>query len=296
MFASLGHDAAVVDIYSCLLRGASIVRMDVGSPWALRSAVRRMLNMEATMWHSVPTVLDLVVDQIPVGSMNGVRVVLGGESVRLATLERLWKDSPGAEVYGLYGQTECSVISGSWLRSGTDISGLLGVPMEGVEWQAVKKCDEEAANLWVRSPSAATHRIVGGEPVRWRRSDEWYDTGDLVEATEEGLRFVGRSDQVVNIAGHRIDLLEIERYVNSIPGVLDSVVASCDVADGRTGIGCVVYSDRGEIPLAEINVYLSEFLPARQLLSASVSIDSPLPRTSSGKRDRRKAVALLSRS
>ena len=52
-----------------------------------------------------------------------------------------------------------------------------------------------------------------------------YRTGDLVRWDGQGrLRFLGRNDKQVKIAGHRVELADVERRIREQPGVLDVVV------------------------------------------------------------------------
>lgn len=291
-FASIGHDAAVVDVFSTLLHGATLMPANPRSPLTLLSSARRMITLGATIWHCVPTVLDLLASHLPPASMNEVKVVLGGEAVRLTALKHIWNLSPDAQFYSLYGQTECSVISGSWITRDTSDTISLGHPLDGVEWRT-SSGPPGASRLWISSPAAATHRIIEGRFVRTHARCQWHDTGDLVELKGDSFVFVGRDDQVINVAGHRVDLLEIEKYVNQIDGVLDAVAVARPASDGTTSIGCVLHSDRGNISIADINSFLDLHLPRRHLLTEVLCLDHPLPQTLSGKRDRRSASALL---
>ncbi|MFE7558372.1 amino acid adenylation domain-containing protein [Kitasatospora sp. NPDC057500] len=58
-----------------------------------------------------------------------------------------------------------------------------------------------------------------------------YRTGDLVRWGADGrLRFLGRADRQLKIAGHRVEPVDVERRIRERPGVLDAVVFA---ADGR---------------------------------------------------------------
>ena len=294
MLASLGHDAAVVDMYSSLLNGATLICVDSASPMSMRATARRTARLGITLWHCVPTVLELVANHFPPVGPNGLKIVLGGESVRAPALDRLWAGAPEARVYSLYGQTECSVISGGWIERGVDDPTSLGSPLTGVDWRCGAPYVDGVGSLWVRSAAAATHQVVDGAPRALASLDGWYNTGDLVDDLGDSFSFAGRSDQVMNIAGHRVDLLEIESYISQIPGVLDCIALAARAPHGHAGVSCLLRSSRGDIPLPELNAFLAEHLPARHLLIEAVCLDRPLPRTLSGKRDRSAAAALLS--
>ncbi|WP_219816213.1 class I adenylate-forming enzyme family protein [Arthrobacter sp. 08Y14] len=56
---------------------------------------------------------------------------------------------------------------------------------------------------------------------------EWFRTGDLAEETPDGhLKFVGRIDDVIKVAGENVSLTEVEAAVAQAPGVLEAAVLS----------------------------------------------------------------------
>lgn len=290
MFSSLGHDAAVVDVYSCLLTGATLVAVDASSPLSLKTEVPRVLRSGVTVWHCVPTVLDMVASQFSGEGLNDLRVVLGGEPVSRATLENLWVRVPSARIFSLYGQTECSVISGKWIEP-DDTALTLGDPLKGVEWREGQGSGNGPHHLLVRSDAAATHRVVDGDPLPLENCDGWFDTGDVVTAHGNSFTFLGRADQVVNIGGCRVDILEVEEHVKKCPGVEDCVVFLDDSGAPGPALKCLARGGEN-IAITDINAFLSKRVPHHLLLRSFVTTDALLPRTLSGKKDRRAAVRI----
>lgn len=52
------------------------------------------------------------------------------------------------------------------------------------------------------------------------------ETADLIEATAEGFRFLGRSDRIAKIAGKRVSLAEVERLLSASPWVETSAAVA----------------------------------------------------------------------
>ena len=53
----------------------------------------------------------------------------------------------------------------------------------------------------------------------------WFLTGDLAVQTASGaLRFVGRADDVIKVAGENVSLTEVEAILAQAPGVLEVAV------------------------------------------------------------------------
>jgi len=78
----------------------------------------------------------------------------------------------------------------------------------------------------------------------------WFRTGDLVSAdSNRVLRFVGRADDVVKVAGENVSLTEIEAVLAQAPGVLEvAVVARPDPVRDQVPVAYVVARDSSTPP------------------------------------------------
>ena len=76
-------------------------------------------------------------------------------------------------------------------------------------------------------------------------TDEWFNTGDLVEFTDETqneFRIISRKSDTVNIGGNRVNLLEIENEIHQINGIVNAVVYAIDNSVLGKVIACEVVS------------------------------------------------------
>lgn len=117
-----------------------------------------------------------------------------------------------------------------------------------------------------------------------------YRTGDLVETDASGIfHFRGRVDQQVKIDGHRVELGEIESIIADHPAV-DKAVVLFDREATPSGrlIACIILSDSSERanPTSLLLEHLKDRLPA-YMIPETVRVLTTLPRTSSGKVDRK---------
>lgn len=113
----------------------------------------------------------------------------------------------------------------------------------------------------------------------------WFRTGDLVRADQDGaLRFVGRVDDVIKVAGENVSLTEVEAAVAQAPGVLEvAVVAQRDPVRDQIPVAYVVAKDVTAPPTAEaLDTWAAENLAPAARPRAWNFIDR-LPRTSVGK-------------
>ena len=113
--------------------------------------------------------------------------------------------------------------------------GRVGKPMPGViadivdrEGQPVTE-PNKGGLLVLKRPFPHLFRTVYGDPERyaqdWTRIPECYFTGDVALKDEDGyIMVVGRADDVLNVAGHRIGTAEVESALVSHPTVAEAAV------------------------------------------------------------------------
>ena len=159
---------------------------------------------------------------------------------RVPVIDHWWQTETGWPV--------CGVAAG--IEMMPTKSGAAGVPMCGYDLcvlddEGRELGPEETGHLVLRLPlPPGTLPGVWGDEARFRsayleRFPGYYHTGDGGYRDGEGYVFVmGRTDDVINVAGHRLSTGEIEEVVAG-----HGAVAECAV------IG-VPDDDRGEVPLA----------------------------------------------
>ena len=128
-----------------------------------------------------------------------------------------------------------------------------------------------------------------------------YSTFDWGLVDKEGYWFIlGRTDDVINVAGHRLGTREIEESINSHPAVAESaVVGIADSLKGQVAVGFAVLRDPSQYADAAANMKLEGDimkLVDEQLgpvaRPARVRFVTVLPKTRSGKVLRRAIVAV----
>ena len=114
--------------------------------------------------------------------------------------------------------------------------------------------------------------------------DGWLHTGDLAEVDDEGyFRFVGRTDDLISSAGHRIGPGEIEDCLVRHPAVtLAAVIGIPDELRGEAIKAFVVATSPSEALAAELKALVRERLAAYEV-PREVEFVAELPLTTSGK-------------
>lgn len=128
-----------------------------------------------------------------------------------------------------------------------------------------------------------------------------YSTFDWGLVDEQGYWYIlGRTDDVINVAGHRLGTREIEESVNTHPAVAESaVVGVCDATRGQVAMAFAVLRHPDDLQEAGASErFISEIKAIIEQRNgavarpARISFVNGLPKTRSGKVLRRAIVAL----
>jgi acetyl-CoA synthetase len=178
--------------------------------------------------------------------------------------------------------------------------GKIGKPLPGVVAEVVDQTGKPVpANkgglLVLRRPFPHLFRTCYGEPDRyakdWTRIPNAYMTGDIAVRDEDGyFTVVGRADDVLNVAGHRIGTADVESALVSHPAVAEAaVIGRPDPIKGEN-IKAYVILRVGHKGSPELETTLKDHV--RHVLGAiaipsEIAFPDKLPKTRSGKIMRR---------
>ncbi|MET3493963.1 amino acid adenylation domain-containing protein [Variovorax boronicumulans] len=117
--------------------------------------------------------------------------------------------------------------------------------------------------------------------------ERMYCTGDSALLDETGaLVFLGRSDRQVKIAGHRLELAEVEARLLAHPGIAEAAVVHHAALDDRLVAYLVARGEQAPPTDMALRTWLSGHLPPHALPRACVWL-AQLPRSRNGKLDRK---------
>ena len=302
LLASYGHDAAVVDVFGALLRGASLLPYDVATS-GLDSLEAWVEETRPTVYHSTPTVFRAFLrGRRGTGPLGPVRaVVLGGEAASPADVALSRVHFPGAAFVNGLGATESTFHLLHVVDPGAPVDDRVlpvGEPLDGVD---IVLLDERGRPSDLRGEIA-----VRGDAIAlgyWRRPDltaaafvpdpegdggRLYRTGDVGRLRADGgYVFEGRRDLQVKVRGVRVELGEVEAALASHPAVRAAAAALWEPTPGEAAIaGYYVPREEPGPTTAELGLHLRDVLPPAMVPTALVRLDA-LPLTPSRKVDRK---------
>jgi acyl-CoA synthetase (AMP-forming)/AMP-acid ligase II len=222
-----------------LLSGATLVMMRRFSP----GACAELMHHEAvdTLFGS-PFIYGYLVDSIrDAGLLSSLRHCFsGGARIPSSVVER-WRERFGLDIRQTYGMSESGLLTMErGARTPTSsVGACIGEPVRGVEVvvlgaerQSLERA--EIGELAVRSASVMSGYFGEPELSRSLFHDGFFRTGDLGYFDSAGnIHLTGRMGRLMNIAGVKVDPVEVERIVERLPNV-----ASCHVdavPNGRGG-------------------------------------------------------------
>ena len=313
--SSLSFDMSAYDILGTLAGGGTIVLprqeelLEPGS-WA-----GLMERHQVTIWHSVPAMLEMLVDRLearPEAAPRPLRslrvVLLGGDWIPVTLPDRLRALVPEALVISLGGATEVSMdstifpigaIDPAWksipygVPMANQLAYVVGPPGPHTGPSPVGVPGElllggiGVGQGYFQRPELTAEKFVP-DPFSTEPGLRLYRTGDLARYRPDGvLELLGRMDHQVKIRGFRIELGEIASALRGHPAVDEAVVLAREDRPGaKRLVAYLVPAPGAAVDVEEVRDFVRGRLPAYMVPSACVVMET-LPLTPNRKLDRK---------
>ena len=309
---SVGFDVSIGQLLLPLLRGAAVVvapalrTLQADAFWAL------LARHAVTHINSVPSFFDTVSEALLAQPESlryrGLkRLMLGGEALSGALVERLRLRLPGTQIVNMYGPTEACIDATAFVVPAGPLPAALpiGRPLPGYRAYVLDRlgrlvppgvagelCLAGAglARGYLRRPGDTAAKFVADPfgPAGARL----YRTGDLARwrldaSGQAQIEFLGRNDQQVKIRGFRVETGEVEAALLQHPAVQQAAVIAVKDASGQARLAAYLVAPAGSTPPdpSSLKLWLAQHLPEHMLPSACSFLPC-LPLTTNGKLDR----------
>ena len=284
--------------------GAIVLEQGITFPGRVVDVLERE---RITVLPGVPTVWQVLI------SLNGLAerglphlrlLTNAGAALSVARLAEVRRTFPGAELFSMYGQTECKRVSFLAPSELDARPGSVGVAIPGTEvWIEDERGERvgpgEVGELIIRGD----HVMQGywGDPLATARKlrpgrlpgERVLHSGDLFRADADGyLYFVGRMDDIIKTRGEKVAPREVEEVLYTFEGVHEAAVVG--VEDELLGQAVVAHVSPAEghilAPAAlrrHCALHLEDFMVPRRVV-----VHDALPKTDNGKLDKLALAAL----
>ena len=285
-----------------LFEGKPVRTPDAGAFW------RVCAEHKVKVMFTAPTAFRAVRKEDPQAELkaqydlsNLERIYLAGERLDPSTYQWLSKHT-GLPILDHWWQTETA-----WAIAGNPVglelmepkAGSATVPMPGYQVEILDESGEQLpadsqGNIAIKLPlPPGTLATIWGNHERFQAGylqqyDGYYVTGDEGYMDEDGYLYVmGRADDVINVAGHRLSTGEMEEIVGAHKAVAEcAVIGVADELKGQLPLGLVVLKDGQDIdPQAlatELRQNVRQQIGGISCYSTTLVVER-LPKTRSGK-------------
>ena len=292
-------------LFGALRIGATAILID---RWPTAPSIAAAANRHLpTIMFSVPAMYYQLALEAPLLETAGFRAVRhyvsSGERLPAEVL-MAWQEKFGRQILDAFGFSELVYpVIGN--RPACHRAGSSGQPLPGVEARLVDERGTVIAEagrsgrLEVRMSSlCAGYRVAGAKagdpaerPAERFKDGGWFAPGDQFQKDDDGFYYhLGRSDDMLKIAGLWVSPSELEDALAGIPSIAQAVVVAKDNEAGLTEIVLYVVPHRdfeGAAAVAAARERLMQVMPAFKR-PRRFEIVTDLPRTTTGKIQRRK--------
>jgi acyl-coenzyme A synthetase/AMP-(fatty) acid ligase len=204
---------------------------------------------------SSPTFLNLILmnnsyDKYDLKSLR--MITYGTEAMPESLLNRLKEVFPKVKFLQTFGTSETGIANTS---SKSSNSTFMKIDDPELEYKIV---DNE---LLLKSKT----QVIGylNSSMNSFTNDGWFNTGDLVETTNDGyIKIIGRNTEVINVGGEKVLPNEVESMILSIPEIEDAMVyGEKNIITGQTVVCDVVL--KKEIEAKEIKKIVRKYCKSK---------------------------------
>ncbi|HEX5872667.1 MAG TPA: amino acid adenylation domain-containing protein, partial [Longimicrobium sp.] len=292
LFAPLHFDASVLDVFTALANGGTLVVAPREETMPGEELTGLLARKRITHAKFTPSALAAT----PWAHLPELEVVILGGEICSAELVERW--APGRRFFNGWGPTEVSVRSTAFQATDGTVLPPIGRPLGNVTHYVLDPAGQPVpvgvpgeiyvggagvTRGYLGRPALTAERYVP-DPFAKRPGARMYRTGDKVRWRGDGmLDFVARMDGQVKVRGFRIELGEIEAVLRRHESVADCVVMVREDVPGDPRIVAYVV---GQARTEAARAHVRQSLPEYMVPSAFVFLDA-LPLNPNGKLDRK---------
>ncbi len=262
--------------------------------------LKKMEKERVTGFPGVPTIFALLIQMdLEAYDLSSIRYITNtAAALPVSHIDRLCAKFPQADLYSMYGQTECKRILYLPPRELKKRPGSVGIAIPGTE---VWIQDSEGERL---QPGCIGELVVRGRHVmkgyfnkpketaatfrKGRFPEEGVLlTGDLFRQDEEGFfYFISRIDDIIKTRGEKVAPKEIENVLCLLPSVVEVVVVGIPDAIEGEAIKAFIVSSDPALSVKDVISHCKKHLESF-MIPKFVEFRDTLPKGTTGKIARR---------
>ncbi len=204
-----------------------------------RAVLMDLARTNTTVFPGMPVFYQAFCEMENVPALPKLRLCISAGAPLALAVARQFQDEFNRPIHSFYGASECGGICYDRDASPA-IKGFVGKPMTGVDLEII---DPTASASQIRVRSAAVGDGYFPESDEEKLSRGFFVPDDLLTETENGFQIVGRISDVINVAGKKVNPVEVEAHLLRFRGVQQAVVfGRASALRNEEVVACVVAS------------------------------------------------------
>ncbi len=256
-----------------IARGVPMVMSRDRTP---RAVLDDLARTNASIFPGTPVFYQAFCEMENVPALPKLRLCISAGAPLPLIVAKKFRSRFGLPIHSFYGASECGGIC--YDREGTtDTEGYVGRPMNGVE---VELIDPSADASQARVRSAAVGDGYFPEAENEKLSDGLFIPDDLLARHGDGFKIVGRVSDLINVAGKKVNPVEIEEALLRSRGVRQAVafgrpapaglrneeIAACVMGDEDLREATLVEACRKELSAWQVpkRIFIVQSIPTNE--------------------------------
>lgn len=260
-----------------LCRGVPLVCSEDRLP---RAILNGLAASGATVFPGMPVFYQKLADLENAPALPALRLCISAGAPLLKSVAAPFTEKYGLKIHTFYGSSECGGIAYDATDEPIYEDGFVGQPMKNVVIDLTERVDD-ASRIEIKSAAVgdgyfptADVEVLGEGRFR---------PADLIEQTPRGLRVVGRVSDVINVAGRKLNPMEVEVQLLKFPGVKQAIVFGIPSAlRHEEAVACIT----GDATAHDLLAYCHTVLSAWQV-PKDIWLVNEIPVSERGKISRR---------
>ena len=200
-----------------LVRGVPLVLSRDRMP---RAVLDDLARTKATVFPGMPVFYQAFCEMPDVPQLPSLRLCISAGAPLPLAIAQKFRDGFRLAIHSFYGSSECGGIC--YDRDAALVEqGFVGEPMTGVQLELL---DPESQATRIRVHTAAAGDGYFPEPDPEKLGGRSFAPDDLLSGTNGGFRIVGRTSDLINVAGKKVNPAEVEATLLDFDGLREAAV------------------------------------------------------------------------
>jgi long-chain acyl-CoA synthetase len=206
-----------------------------------RAVLDDLARTNATVFPGMPVFYQAFSEMTDLPAFPKLRLCISAGAPLPLEVAKRFREKFQQPIHSFYGSSECGGIC--YDREARLLEpGFVGQPVQGLELELLEP-DAPATRVRVRSAGAGDGYFP--EPEEEKLGHGWFVPDDLLSASGDGFRIVGRISDVINVAGKKVNPAEVEAELLRFAGIRAAVVFGRESSLRNEEVAaCVVAGER----------------------------------------------------